>query len=140
MSSSKPSLLTTTNALSKGHSNKPINDGPANFFEADPELTKILPPQHPSSTATTTTTTKGSEFGLLAVTLWPPPLNLLREPYNTFLSCVRDCFDKQDILAQPHDVAKDSSSGIGPAAAAAVYMYPPECLHVTISTFHPFTK
>ena len=40
----------------------------------------------------------GLDHSLVAVTLWPPPLGVVSDPYRQFLNLVRGCFDPPDLL------------------------------------------
>lgn len=110
-------------------SRKP-RDGPALSFYADPYVEKIVK----RSSSPHTTTTVGPEFGLVFVAGWPPNLQDLGGPYSSFLDSVRLCFDKEDI--EPFEGESPSSSSS--SNAPAVYLYPPEHLHVTVASLHGF--
>ena len=86
--------------------NCPI-DGPANKFIADPLVTSLF-------------TKEDDYFGLVLVTGWPPHVETMGPAMTSFLKLVRTCFGKEDL------------TGTSPN----VYLYPTECLHVTIATLH----
>jgi hypothetical protein len=58
--------------------------------------------------------------GVVLVAGWPPQKEI-NAPYSTFIDSVKECFD-------PVDLDSDRP---------AVYLYPPQFLHVTIATFIP---
>lgn len=142
---------TNTNHAQKRHSTR---DGPAIEFNADPLLFE-LPPyvDYNNETHQNEDETLGSQFGLVFVAGWPPPSTIIsttdinmninesksednaeskneidfdyirKYPYQKFQNHIKECFNEGDC---------DSESQIPPA----VYLYPPECLHITIATLH----
>lgn len=82
-------------------------DGPATCFQADPIVQAIF--------------NKDQDYvGLVLVAGWPPQTEI-NAPYSTFIESVKECFDPVDL------------DGDRPA----VYLYPPQFLHVTIATLLP---
>lgn len=85
-------------------------DGPATSFTADPLVTSLY-------------TKVDDYYGLVLVAGWPPSQSMAA-PYQEFLEQVRTCFDKTDLVGKTPNV----------------YLYPVECLHVTIATLYHVQK
>ena len=85
------------------------DDGPAITFIRDPMVATLF-------------TKEDDYFGLVLVAGWPvnQAMNLA---YNSFLRTVRKCFHKSDL----------GNNGEKPPN---VYLYPADCLHVTIATLY----
>eukprot|EP00980_Cylindrotheca_fusiformis_P002549 scaffold603_cov118-Cylindrotheca_fusiformis.AAC.1 len=86
-------------------------DGPSTSFQADPVVASLFDKTD-------------DYFGLVLVANWPPDLTVVDPPYQRFLQNVRKCFHKDDL-------AGDRPS---------VYLYPTQCLHITIATLHHVQK
>ena len=82
---------------------------------------------------------RGDDFSCVLITMWPPPLDdakvgnnqqsakrTLREAYKRFVTEVANCFIPDDFGADP-----DTN-------LPRVYIYTPECLHITVATLHRF--
>ena len=93
--------------------NRP-RDGPATNFTADPLVESLF-------------TKEDDYFGLVLVAGWPPN-QLMDSTYQTYLDQVRNCFDKADF---------EDDNGTAPPN---VYLYPTQCLHVTIATLYHVKK
>jgi len=94
-------------------------DGAAIIFEADAHVRLLVNRKfHDASKEV-----QVDEFGLVLVAGWPPNKDKIGPPYQQLLEIVRSCFDEVDLS--------------GPDAA--VYLYSPEYLHVTVATLHAFT-
>ena len=91
-----------------GGTNRP-NDGPATTFVGDPMVAPLF-------------TKDDDYFGLVLVAGWPVN-QVMNSAYELFQEAVGKCFDKADL----------ESNGVKPPN---VYLYPVECLHVTIATLH----
>jgi hypothetical protein len=94
-------------------SNQP-NDGPATQFKADPLVSSLF------------VNKEDEYFGLVLNTGWPPN-DEIDAPYQSFLDQVRKCFDKADVESTENEPPN-------------VYLYPTQCLHVTVATFYPIRK
>ncbi|KAL7506141.1 hypothetical protein ACHAXN_003885 [Cyclotella atomus] len=97
--------------MAETNPNRP-SDGPATKFIADHLVTSLF-------------TREADYFGLVLVAGWPPN-QMMDQAYQQFLDEVRSCFHKSDL-----------ESAVGPPN---VYLYPTQCLHVTIATLHHVHK
>lgn len=68
---------------------------------------------------------EGKLFGVVLVANWPPEVSITG-PYESILPSLRQCFDDVD-----YAVTDDEN-------LPAVYIYPPETLHITLATFTTF--
>ncbi len=91
-------------------------DKPSVNFEQDPYIPMLLEK-------------RGDNYGIVLVANWPPDKSFTT-PYEQFVTNVRTCFRPEDL-----EFGNKNDSKI-----PAVYLYPPECLHITIATFTPFTS
>jgi hypothetical protein len=82
-----------------------MDDVPATCFQADPVVQALFDNDR-------------GYVGFVLVAGWPPQTEI-NGPYSTFIDSVKECFD-------PVDLDSDRP---------AVYLYPPQFLHVTIATF-----
>ena len=107
-----------------------------NMFEADPKVRDIF------------VTQDGDYFGLVLVSGWRFDQGLMERPYGRLLENIQQCFDPQDLVATegqriPSSASPSSSSDDHHANdfcdvqkhRPAVYLYPPEHLHITVATF-----
>ncbi len=92
-------------------------DKPSVNFEQDPYIPLLLEK-------------RGDEYGIVLVANWPPDKSFT-SPYEQFVTLVRTCFRAEDL-----EFGNEEDTMSPPA----VYLYPPECLHITIATFTPFTS
>jgi hypothetical protein len=105
----KDALLQNTMSTKSGP-----RDGPATTFQADPLANELV------AWKTNGDACKPDTFGLVLVVGWPPNLGEVKAPHESLLRCIRKCFDSEDLEG----------------SNAPVYLYGPECLHVTIATLH----
>ena len=109
-------------------------DTPSTTFQPDPHLQNIY---------------TNEQFGVVLVAAWPPPRESFIKPYVNFVENVKQCFDPIDFEVQLKDTGKnndDINSNCNISGKSSgnhtpnVYLYPPQHLHITIATFHPFNK
>lgn len=122
-------------------SNQP-RDSPSVTFQVDPHLKNIY---------------NKEQFGVVLVAAWPPNKSFL-EGYDTFINKVKECFDPIDLMLRVEDndddddhddvqeeesVMKQGETDVqtkSQMSSPNVYLYPPQHLHITVATFHPFSK
>lgn len=94
---------------------------PVTSFTDDPKVRDIF------------LTQDGDYFGLVLVTGWRFDQELIRRPYSSLLRHVVECFDPQDLVGSgsPDTTSQTQLS----SESSAVYLYPPEHLHITVATF-----
>lgn len=99
-------------------------DRPSTSFVVDPYLQNIY---------------NQEQFGIVLIAAWPPNQSFL-QPYENFVTHVKQCFYPIDLTAvksndeqEFHDPNCTSSDKL-----PNVYLYPPQHLHITLATFHPF--
>ena len=103
----------------------------------DPNLPRIVPYLRQKEDGQDSNKTCGDDFSCVLITMWPQPLDAqvenhqaaqrtLREAYGRFVSEVAKCFEPDDLVAESH------------AQLPRVYIYSPECLHITVATLHRF--
>mmetsp|Transcript_46841 Transcript_46841/g.114236 ORF Transcript_46841/g.114236 Transcript_46841/m.114236 type:complete len:295 (-) Transcript_46841:1102-1986(-) len=107
------------------------------MFEADPKVRDIF------------VTQDGDYFGLVLVTGWRFDQELIQRPYTSrLLEKIQSCFDSEDLVVGEGLGIPSSSSLPSPSSPdktraddcdvdhrPAVYLYPPEHLHITVATF-----
>ena len=115
-------------------------DPPSISFEVDPLVHSII--------------CKKDQFGIVLVAGWPPKPSFI-ESYSNFINDVKQCFDPKDVVLfsdDDDDYDCDDVAVMGRNKTDAerdvddeivipnVYLYPPQQIHITIATFHPFHK
>ena len=112
-------------------------DGPipafVDEFEADPITSRLLEGPQKIVDPKKQQQQKEQTFGLVAVVGWPPDRNQMLESYQRFRTAVELCFDEDDVSPTITSYLGKDSLSLSPAAAA-VYLYPFQALHVTVTS------